>query len=307
MRVPRVTETVKYSLRGREGVAAFLQMQAEAHVPDPDGFRLDMHAEPLVDATVMESRGTAMRNAYVPGHAYADEEPSVYVDYLPTGQAVGHQDGHAYRSGPGLVWIYDNSRPWDIVSAQPFQLFSLHLPIRLLPESSQSVLRLVSATAFGPHALTYSFASLCESVLTDAPAFASPSAQAIESALVSVVHGMIQHEDPKEVGHRVFDYSRLVAAIDDELDNDFLTAASLAPKVRMTQSQIEALARIHVTTFRELVMERRLNRLAAALRADRDSPISDVAERNGYSPRAALRQFQSNFGMSMRDYRTLSR
>ncbi|NQX25951.1 helix-turn-helix transcriptional regulator [Microbacteriaceae bacterium VKM Ac-2854] len=305
--MPRVTETVKYSLRGREGVAAFLQMQASASIPDPDGFRLDMHAEPLVEATVLESRATPMRNGYVPGHAYADEEPSVYVNYLPAGQSVGHQDGHTYRSGPGLVWIYDNARPWDNVSAEPFRLLSLHLPIALLPESSQNVLRLVSATAFGPHALTYSFASLCESVLNDPPDVGSASARAIEAALVSVVHGMIQHEDPKEVGHRVFDYSRLVAAIDDELDNDFLTAASLAPKVRMTERQIEALALIHVTTFRDLVLERRLNRLAAALRADRESPIGDVAERNGYSPRAALRQFQRSFGMSMRDYRMLSR
>jgi AraC-like DNA-binding protein len=305
--VPRVTETVKYSLRGREGVAAFLQMQAEATIPDPDGFRLDMHAEPLVEATVMEARGTPMRNGYVPGHAYADEEPNIYVSYISSGQTVGHQDGHAYRTGPGLVWMYDNARPWDYLSAHPFRQVALHLPIRLLPESSQSVLRLVSATAFGPHALTFSFASLCESVLNDPPAFAGSSAQAIESALVSVVHGMIQHEDPKEVGHRVFYYSRLVAAIDDELDNDFLTAAAIAPRVRMTERQIEELTRIHVTTFRELVMDRRLNRLAAALRADRDSPIGEVAARNGYSPRAALRHFQSSFGMSMREYRMLAR
>lgn len=275
---------------------------------DPKHFDGYLRAQPLGLVTVTEVGGQA---AHVKRsrQAIAAGNPGVYKFALQrSGQCLVRQDENEALLSPGDLVVYDTTRPYDVISREPYSIFVVQVPHEHLGISQDQARALVAQRIPGSSGLGALTSSLLSTLSTQLETEEmSPDPRAAAAVLQMVQATLMARLRPaQEIPTRDVVYLEAVRFIDRHLGDSRLSVTTVAQALHVSVRYLQNVFADEGTTVSDWIRNRRLEHCRVELSdpSQRSRPVSAIAARWGYSDASSFtRSFKNAFGATPSEYR----
>ena len=252
-------------------------------------------------------------------HCLRNEPPSVsskireeYVLILPmTGNMLIQQGRVDIPLIRDQILLVNLSYPVETIYLTPASCLQIMIPVarlrhvsKLLPDSSPRVLN--SSSGLG-----LILRNQCMGLINGLGGVTDEkSCHTLGEMLIDMLTLVINHEVP-ETNRKSPEQQRLtdiLSAIDQQLENPEISTDSVANAAHISRAYLFKLLKRHHTSFRQEVLNRRLDRARTLLKDPTLAhlPVSDIAWRLGFNSHSHFsRSFHKASGISPTDYRRL--
>lgn len=234
--------------------------------------------------------------------ARADPE-RVELTLLVAGSQVREQDGRRVELGPGELTAVDSSRPFSVLSEEPFEMLAFSAPRRLLGGVVAATATCLPAT--GVAGVVAPFLRTVGDGLRDGRIMESDAA--VGHAIVELTRALYADRGRgPALSRRSLALAQAQAAIEEHLHDPDLTPASIAAEQFVSVRLLQVLFAAEGLTVSGWIRDRRL----AQARRDLEDPalagrtVTEIAGTWGFrNPGHFARVFRARFGVSPSDVR----
>ncbi|NQX26033.1 AraC family transcriptional regulator [Microbacteriaceae bacterium VKM Ac-2854] len=296
---------------GPEGAEAMRGTQAAITPMDPENFRARIVSMPLVTTRIVDLRVTPIRAQWAIGHGEDQGlPPAVFFALSIAGRSIGHHNGRILTLTPGTITLIQTGTEYHTVTASSSRTLTFWLAPDQLSSAAAAALRRVAAEPLQDDAGARGATAVVQSLLAAEPG--PESAAEIERVLVDMVEAIIlaadaRRRDGEGVTQEV--YAELRELIEADPAREDVRPEALAEALGVEKAQLLRAVRVHGLSVADAVRQVRLDAAAARLR-DRSTPddFGLLAAQTGFGGYTQLaRAFRERTGMTMGEYRTLSR
>lgn len=197
----------------------------------------------------------------------------------------------------------------DGVGGETVDVVSFRVAAARLPPDVIDSLAHVAAIDFRADATARGAAAIIGAVPQLPPAPGSAVAAELEGILLAQLCAVVRAAETRRLDGARPLYREARVALAASLHREGLAIDDLAAQLGASVDALSRALAAHGTSLRSLLREVRLDAIAAMLRDPDDGrPLTEIARQGGYRalPQAA-RSFRDRFGLTMHEYRTLTR
>lgn len=297
---------------GPEGLAALAGTQTAFTPLDPAHFRARITSIPLATTRIIDMQMTPARARWAVGEEERKRglAPALFLAIQVAGKALGNHHGRMLIMEPGSVLLLRSGAEYHSVTSTPTRTLSFWMsPEQLGLLAAEALLR-VSAVPLQDDASARGASAIIRSIVGAEPG--PESAAELERLLIGMVEGVIlaadaRTRDGEGVTRELYAELRELLAADPARSD--VRHTTLAAELGVSVSRLQRAVQGQSTTVTAIVRDVRIDAVAARLR-DRDSieELASIGERSGFGGYTQLaRVFRERTGMTMGDYRTLTR
>jgi AraC-like DNA-binding protein len=211
-------------------------------------------------------------------------------------------DGRAVDARSGSMHLLSTGDPLRFAVPEPSRMLRVAVPHAFLPQE----VRAATTRSLGPvpaTRVTSGLVSLVEQVLDPAVGGAAcPAARAVRALAVAALEDSVPETAEHDLRGRILEH------IERRIGDPDLGPQSIADEFGISLRWVHHVFNVDGASVARHIRERRLDLVAAQLRADRRLPrIGSLAERTGFGSRDQLtRAFKARFGVTIAEYAALA-
>lgn len=237
----------------------------------------------------------------------SDNDAWFYTVFQLSGEVSIEQDERQVRLQSGDMTLIDASRPCSLLWQQTSRQVSLLLPRQLLENQLRgSAIRVATRLDRSLPMVQLSQRLLHESM--SSPQLSASESEAALDAMVCLLRPML-HQQDAQPSRREKQYQKIMALIDDAIQEEYLRPEWLASETGMSVRSLYRLFADKGLVVAQYIKNRRLDLCAQALlNARDDEKLAGIGYRWGFSDHSHFSTaFKQRFGMSPGEYRKRGR
>lgn len=219
------------------------------------------------------------------------------------GRGCHKQDGRVAHLGPGDFAIYDTTRPYELLFAEPFSQLVLCLPREVVKSRLADAEKLTACTVQGRSGSGRLASIFVRQLATQIPALDAASLPRLQGSVVDLIATALAEQrrqaDPALSSSKHVLIQRLLQFIEDHLGDPELSCEAVAERHRISERYLRMLFRELGTCPSDWLWRRRLERARQDLLDPRQGHLSvtTIGFRWGFKDAAHFsRAFKAEFG-----------
>jgi AraC-like DNA-binding protein len=277
-----------------------------AVTPGPDPLAGTLRTARLDGLQVAEVTGSS-QTVYRDRALIRRVDPEYYkIGLQLRGRGVVRQDGREAVLTPGEFTVYDTSRPYRLVNAEPFHHLVLMCPRTALKVPERTMAGRTAVRVSGRHGMGALVAPFLIGLAGQLDAVTPAAAPHLTGAVLDMLAAVFTEGEVARPPSAELLLTRMRRYIEDHLGDPELTPDAVAAAHHISPRYLRKLFERDNETVAGWIRARRLEHCRRDLGAAqlRDRPVSAVAARWGLLDAAHFsRSFRATYGISPREYR----
>lgn len=228
-----------------------------------------------------------------------------FIGFLLNGSALLSQNGHSADLRPGDIAILDSTRVYTIDVPTSFEALWIHTPRHRLEGRLHNISGALASKIDGHTGIGRVASDMLRAALAEAPRLSSMQANRIANSLLDLLAAALSSKQPRSALETTSvcaaTLRRIKESIEQRLDDENLTCATIAAEHRLSVRYINKLFERDGSSLARWTRTRRLERCRQDLEnpALRARPIYEIAYSHGFKNIPHFnRLFRSRFGCS---------
>lgn len=279
----------------------------EFDMPDQKTLDASLSWWEIGDLRLSHIQASAHRVKRLPARVGMD---SLVLDFILEGQCYAEQDGRRVGLGPGSGVICNAARPYSLVFPEPCKLAVLTFPRELLSRHVAAIDRgTATDLAHNSHIFPL-LAAYVRQLISQAPSLTPSISKVVAQHLSDLVCSSVGEnlsQSPLPLSeHKAATLIRVHAYVAAHLHEPNLNPEVVANALRVSSRYINQLLGAEETSLGRLILRKRLDAVASALRDSSlaSRSISTLALSLGFNDLTHFsKSFRQHHGLSAREYR----